>query len=151
MRVTATHLVQWSDKREAQGMLPILVRRLISVTSRITAITMPGGDSVNVPGWDGVVDVAQGNPWVPDGLSYWELGTSKDPASKANSDFEKRLEQISTAQKAQATFVFVTPRRWPGKSTWQEQARKKNAWADVLVWDADDLEAWLETSPATSL
>ncbi len=41
MRVTATHLVQWSDKREAQGMLPILVRRLISVTSRITAITMP--------------------------------------------------------------------------------------------------------------
>lgn len=151
MRVTATHLVQWSDKREAQGMLPILVRRLISVTSRITAITMPGGDSVNVPGWDGVVDVSQGNPWVPDGLSYWELGTSKDPASKANSDFEKRLEQISAAQKAQATFVFVTPRRWPGKSTWQEQARKKNAWADVLVWDADDLEAWLETSPATSL
>lgn len=151
MRVTATHLVQWSDKREAQGILPILVRRLISVTSRITAITMPGGDSVNVPGWDGIVDIAQGNPWIPDGFSYWELGTSKDPASKANSDFEKRLEQISAAQKAQATFVFVTPRRWPGKSTWQEQARKKNAWADVLVWDADDLEAWLELSPATSL
>lgn len=62
MRVTATHLVQWSDKREAQGMLPILVRRLISVTARITSIIMPGGDSVNVPGWDGVVDVAQGNP-----------------------------------------------------------------------------------------
>lgn len=151
MRVTATHLVQWSDKREAQGMLPVLVRRLLSATSRITAIAMPGGDSVNAPGWDGIVDVTQGNPWVPDGISYWELGTSKDPASKANSDFEKRLKQISADQATQATFVFVTPRRWPGKNAWREQARSRNVWADVQVWDADDLEAWLETSSATSL
>ncbi|QRN34303.1 hypothetical protein [Pectobacterium brasiliense] len=151
MRVTATHLIQWSDKREAQGMLPILVRRLLSATSRITAITMPGGDSVNAPGWDGIVDVTQGNPWVPDGISYWELGTSKDPASKANSDFEKRLKQISADQTTQATFVFVTPRRWQGKNAWREQARSRSVWADVQVWDADDLEAWLETSSATSL
>ncbi len=151
MRVTATHLVQWSDRREAQGMLPVFVRRLISATARITAIAMPGGDSVNAPGWDGVIEVTQGNPWVPDGISCWELGTSKDPASKASSDFEKRIGQISVAQATQATFVFVTPRRWPGKSAWRENARSRNAWEDVLVWDADDLEAWLETSPATSL
>lgn len=151
MRITATHLVQWSDKHEAQGILPLLTRRLISATSRITAIAMPGGDSVNTPGWDGIVDVMQGNPWVPAGISYWELGTSKNPASKANGDFEKRLEQISAAQAAQATFVFVTPRRWPQKNTWQQKARSHNIWANVLVWDADDLEAWIETSAATSL
>ncbi|MFA7434575.1 MAG: hypothetical protein WCZ72_12810 [Gemmobacter sp.] len=151
MRVTATHLAQWSDRREAQGMLPVLVRRLISATSGITAIAMPGGDSVNAPGWDGVIQVEQGCPWVPNGVSYWELGTSKDPGSKANSDFEKRLEQISAAQAAQATFVFVTSRRWPGKGVWQEHARSREAWAEVLVWDADDLEAWLETAPATAL
>ncbi|MFA5703255.1 MAG: hypothetical protein WC982_07010 [Advenella sp.] len=151
MRVTATHLVQWSDRREAQGMLPVLVRRLISATAQITAIAMPGGDSVSAPGWDGVIAVKQGNPWVPAGISYWELGTSKDPASKANSDFEKRLRQISAEGAAQATFVFVTPRRWSGKSAWRGNAESRNVWADVLVWDADDLEAWLETAPATSL
>lgn len=151
MRVTATHLVQWSDRREAQGMLPVLVRRLISATARITAIAMPGGDSVSAPGWDGVIEVTQGNPWVPTSISYWELGTSKEPASKASSDFEKRLGQISAEQAAQATFVFVTPRRWPGKSAWRENAASRNVWADVQVWDADDLEAWLETSASTSL
>ncbi|MFV9474157.1 hypothetical protein ACM5Q9_07045 [Advenella sp. RU8] len=151
MRVTATDLVQWSDKREAQGMLPVLVRRLISATARITAIAMPGGDSVSVPGWDGVIAVEQGNPWVPTGISYWELGTSKDPASKASSDFEKRQGQISTEEATKATFVFVTPRRWPGKNIWQEKARNRKVWENVLVWDADDLEAWLEAAPVTNL
>lgn len=151
MRITATHLAQWSDQRDAQGMLPVLARRLISSTSKIAALAMPGGDSVNAPGWDGVVETADGNPWVPAGISYWELGTSKDPASKAGSDFEKRLKQISKADAAQATFVFVTSRRWPGKRAWQESARSRNAWADVWVWEADDLEAWLETSPTTAL
>lgn len=77
---------------------------------------MPSGDSVSVPGWDGVIAAEQGNPWVPTGISYWELGTSKDPVSKASSDFEKRQGQISAEEAAQATFVFVTPRRWPGKT-----------------------------------
>lgn len=151
MRITATHLTQWSDKRESQGMLPVLVRRLISATAHTTALVMPGGDSVNIPGWDGVIETEEGNPWVPNGISYWELGTSKDPALKAGSDFEKRLKQIPEANAARATFVFVTPRRWPGKDTWRERVRGRNAWADVWVWDGDDLEAWLETSPATAL
>lgn len=151
MRITATHLTQWSDRREAQGMLPVLVRRLISATARTTALVMPGGDSVNIPGWDGVIETAEGNPWVPSGVSYWELGTSKDPALKARSDFNKRLEQITKADAARAIFVFVTSRRWPGKDAWRESVRSLNAWADVWVWDGDDLEAWLETSPATAL
>lgn len=151
MRITATHLAQWSDKREAQGTLPILMRRLISATAHITDLAMPGGDSVNAPGWDGVIETAEGNPWVPNGTSYWELGTSKVPAAKAGSDFEKRLKQVSGADATQATFVFVTSRRWPGKYAWQENAKSCNAWADVRVWDADDLEAWLETSPTTAL
>lgn len=151
MYVTATHLVQWSDQREAQGVLPVLVRRLISTTSHTTALTIPGGDSVSRPGWDGVVEVSEGCPWVPVGKSYWEIGTSKDPSSKANSDFNKRVDQISASEAAQAIFVFVTPRRWAGKQAWQEKARSQDVWADVLVWDADDLEAWLETSSPTSL
>ena len=151
MRVTATHLAQWSDQRVAQEMLPILIRRLISATSSIKAITMPGGDSVNVPGWDGVVDADKGNAWVPNGLSYWELGTSNKPQVKAQGDYDKRLNELSVEKKAESIFVFVTPRRWPGKIAWQTKVRSQNVWADVLVWDADDLEAWLETSASTEL
>ena len=112
---------------------------------------MPGGESVSEPGWDGIVSVAVGNAWVPDGHSYWEIGTSADPGKKANRDFQKRISALPAEQAAQATFVFVTPRRWGGKAAWQTSARNQNVWADVLVWDADDLEAWLETSSTTSL
>lgn len=151
MRVTATHLTQWSDQRVAQEMLPIFIRRLISATSEIKAITMPGGDSVNVPGWDGVVDVHKGNAWVPNGISYWELGTSNKPQVKAQSDYDKRINELSAEKRAESIFVFVTPRRWPGKIAWQTKVRSQKVWADVLVWDADDLEAWLETSVTTAL
>lgn len=151
MRITATHLVTWSDQLSARGMLPILIRRLISATTQTNVLAMPGGESVGEPGWDGVVDVTVGNAWVPDGISYWEIGTSADPARKARSDFQKRISELSAEQAAQATYVFVTPRRWRGKAAWQAKARNQNIWADVLVWDADDLEAWLETSAATSL
>lgn len=45
----------------------------------------------------------------------------------------------------------VISRRWRGKGNWQEKARNQNVWDDVLVWDANDLEDWLETSATTSL
>jgi hypothetical protein len=114
-------------------------------------IAMPGGDSVNIPGWDGVTSVEKGNAWVPTGLSYWELGTSNKPLTKATGDYKKRLKELSVEERAQSTFVFVTSRRWPSKATWQAKVRSQNEWANVLVWDADDLEAWLETSATTSL
>lgn len=151
MRITATHLVNWSDQRVAQDMLPVMVRRLISTTTNINSIAMPGGESVSEPGWDGIVSVAVGNAWVPDGHSYWEIGTSANPGKKANKDFQKRITALSAEQAAQATFVFVTSRRWSGKAAWQKRARNQKVWADVLVWDADDLEAWLDTSSTTSL
>jgi hypothetical protein len=94
MRVTATHLVSWSDQRVAQGMLPVMVRRLINATARIKSIAMPGGDSVNEPGWDGILNVESGNAWVPDGYSYWEFGTSKNPVKKAREDFNKRIKEM---------------------------------------------------------
>ena len=146
MRINATHLSQWSDGREAEGLLPVLIRKLILSISSVTEISMPGEDSVNAPGWDGVVEVPQGNSWVPGGKSYWELSTSKDPTSKTNRDFEKRQKQISAEAAAQATFVLATSRRWPGKDAWKEKARKRNFWADVRAWDADDLVTWLDIS-----
>lgn len=115
MRITATQIEQWADTRDAQGILPILIRRLISVTTTITALSMPGGDSVSSSGWDGIVQADKGNIWVPDGASFWEMGCSSDIITKARSDLRKRNQQISPQEAAKSRFVFVSPRRWPKK------------------------------------
>ncbi|AKE12423.1 hypothetical protein [Serratia liquefaciens] len=151
MRITATQIEQWADTRDAQGILPILIRRLISATTTITALSMPGGDSVSGSGWDGIVQADKGNIWVPDGSSFWEMGCSSDIITKARSDFRKRNQQISPQEAAQSRFVFVSPRRWPKKDNWLKEARAENIWSDVYALDADDLETWLENTPAVAL
>ncbi|MBS9430693.1 hypothetical protein [Photorhabdus akhurstii] len=151
MRITATQIEQWADTRDAQGMLPILIRRLISATTTITALSMPGGDSVSSSGWDGIVQADKGNIWVPDGASFWEMGCSSDIITKARSDFRKRNQQISPQEAAQSRFVFVSPRRWSKKDSWLKEAQAENIWSGVYALDADDLEAWLENTPAVAL
>ncbi len=78
MKITATRIESWADTREAQGLLPVLIRRLIAATSNTTALVMRGGDSVGEPGWDGLIDVTEGSAWVPVGKSRWEMGCSGD-------------------------------------------------------------------------
>lgn len=151
MRITATQIEQWADTRDAQGILPILIRRLISVTTTITALSMPGGDSVSSSGWDGIVQADKGNIWVPDGASFWEMGCSSDIITKARSDLRKRNQQISPQEAAKSRFVFVSPRRWPKKDSWLKEVRAENIWLDVYALDADDLETWLENTPAVAL
>ncbi|WKV52247.1 hypothetical protein [Dickeya fangzhongdai] len=151
MRITATQIEQWADTRDAQGILPILIRRLISATTTITALSMPGGDSVSGSGWDGIVQADKGNIWVPGGSSFWEMGCSSDIITKARSDFRKRNQQISPQEAAQSRFVFVSPRRWPKRDNWLKEARAENIWSDVYAFDADDLETWLENAPAVAL
>ena len=49
---------------------------------------------------------------------------------------------------ANITFVFVTPRRWPRKTTWIAKKKLEKRWKDVRAYDASDLEQWMEQSPA---
>ena len=52
--ITASHITTWAakEKRDCQGMLPILVRRLIRATvARVDQIEFPGGDAVSDEGW----------------------------------------------------------------------------------------------------
>lgn len=151
MKITAIQLENWADTRDAQATLPVLVRRLIAATTRTTALAMPGGESVGLPGWDGIVEVTQGNAWVPEGISYWELGCSTDVPKKAKKDFAKRCDEIDSQLAANATFIFVTPRQWRAKRTWLNEVSEKRIWKEVIALDADDLEIWLENAPAVSL
>lgn len=151
VRITATHIEAWADSRDAQAQLPLLVRRLIQATSSITALAMPAGDSVNEPGWDGITDASDGNPWVPLGPALWEMGCNSRPQEKASDDFAKRVFQTGVDEMQAAVFVFVTPRRWRTRETWRQSAIGAAPWRDVKVVDADDLEAWLERAPAVTL
>lgn len=132
-------------------MLPVLVRRLVSETTKTTELAMPGGDSVGQPGWDGILNVAEGNAWVPVGSSRWEMGCDKNVGRKAATEFKKRTEVTGSAEAAGLDFVFVSPRRWPGKKKWIEDTEKAAPWRRVRVIDADDLEAWLESAPGVAL
>ncbi|NKB16595.1 MAG: hypothetical protein HC774_06630 [Sphingomonadales bacterium] len=49
------------------------------------------------------------------------------------------------------TYVAVTARRWPSKTKWAAGKRGRNEWQDVVAYDADDLEHWLEQAPAVAL
>ena len=147
--VDATDLVAWADRRDAQAFLPTLVRRLIlATTTQVSRVGVRSGEGVQLAGWDGIVIAGAGNAFVPKGVSAWEMGTNQNPRPKAQDDYKKRTQDSQGVNPAQTTFVFVTPRRWPDKDAWAVERRAEGVWRDVRVYDADDMETWLETAPA---
>ena len=48
-------------------------------------------------------------------------------------------------------YVTVTLRGWQGKETWEAERRAEGFWKNVVAYDADDLEQWLELAPAVHL
>ena len=142
---TSDEIDVWARRLEAEAHLPRLVQKLIVLTASPTGLRIPAGKSINVPGWDGVVDVAAGTAWVPQGRSHWEWGTG-DPGDKAQRDYRKRTDATAAAVRAESTFVFVSPRRWDAKDDWLERKRRDGEWRAVEAWDANDLEAWLNTA-----
>lgn len=151
LKVSATQIETWSASSRARELLPRLVRRLCFGSGTIDAADMPGGDSINRPGWDGVLRVRDGSAWLPTGQSFWEMSCESKPQTKATSDFKKRTAQTPSEQRAESTFVFVTPRRWAGKANWLSKSNANSEWKDIRVYDADDLEQWLEQTPVTAL
>ncbi|MBU4593231.1 MAG: hypothetical protein KUA36_16490 [Desulfomicrobium sp.] len=91
----------------------------------------------------------EANEFIPKGVSVWEFGTNRNINQKANEDFGNRKDQPGVGiTPTETTFMFVTPRRWLKKQEWEEAKRQKGPWRDVRAYDAEDLELWLESSPA---
>lgn len=144
---TATHIQNWGGTSEARDLLAVLIRILVhSTCGGLQRVDFPGRDDSQRPGWDGRVETTDGNPWVPSGASMWELGTNKDIAKKANADYRKRTRATAEGERRDAVFVFVTPRRWPGKDGWLRDRNDEGKWRAVCALDASDLEQWLEQS-----
>ena len=147
LTIKALDIERWADSIDARSHLAVLLRKLVHATGRdLTRVDFPGFDESERPGWDGRVEAGTATAWIPRGASGWEFGTSRDPRRKADGDYEKRL-QLPLAEREQCAFVFVTPRRWPGKGDWAKAKEAQgDGWREVRAYDASDLEQWLEES-----
>ena len=141
----ATDLVQWSDRRDARGMLPLLVRRLIRVTANgCSKLHVRTHEGVQLSGWDGIVHCERDSTFVPAGMSGWEMSVARRPGSKAEHDWATRTADGDPLQPEDASIVLVTSRRWSGKEEWARRKEEEGPWRQVIALDADDLAAWLE-------
>lgn len=152
--ITATDLGHWADKRDSQGDLPLLVRKLIlSSVDKVGHLSIPAGDSIFRPGWDGLLFMKNGSWPIPEGWSIWEFGTNKNIRQKANEDIKKRSQNPQSADPKKTTFVFVTPRRWPDKPStdkkleWSHKKTAQGPWRKVIILDVEELETWLDCCP----
>lgn len=148
LEFSANHFESWvTNNQRARSRFAVLLRTLVNSTAAPSKSDFPGNDDAERPGWDGWTECELGNPWVPRGDAGWEFGINKDPRGKADGDYAKRVKAIaSPAERLQTTFVFVTPRRWPGKADWVKKKAAEKTWRDVRAYDASDLEQWAAQS-----
>lgn len=147
LTIKAKQIEAWADLTDTRTRLPVLLRMLVHSTgSDLHRVDFPGYDNAQRKGPDGFVKAGAAIPWVPKGKSYWEFGTTKDQFKKAEEDYTARLTSINQVERANGTFIFVTPRNWPGKTTWEKQKNGTGDWRAVLAFDASDIEQWLEQS-----
>lgn len=91
MKISAQQLEDFAAKEPAKGLLPELVRRLIQASADgLGDVRFPSGESTFRPGADGLLQAMGSPPYVPPGVSLWELSTEKQPHQKAKDDIEKR-------------------------------------------------------------
>ena len=148
--ITAKQIENWAKTTKARDRLPVLLRGLVHSTGRdLCRVDFPGFDNAQRHGWDGWVEAEAATPWVPKGNSGWECGVGgQRPRDKAELDYRARLRMLTSAKRANCTFVFVTARNWPAKNQWADLKNRSGDWKAVRAYDASDVEQWLETSVA---
>lgn len=144
--VSANELNGWASREDAKGGFPELMRRLLALTPGITNLEVRAREGAAAPGWDGRA-TSSGSAYLPAGELRFEFGTDGNPKAKAQSDYENRLKELP--KEATSTFVFATPRNWPGASSWaSERTEEKKFAGGVKALDAHMLEGWLQATPS---
>jgi len=145
-------LEAWADTIDARYTFPQLIRMLVRTTAGVeAAVDFATAEDAQRSGWDGLVENPSRNAYVPLGRSGWELSTEANAQGKADRDYEKRkLNPIGLDPKL-TTFVAVSARKWGHKRQWVAEKRAEKFWANVLAYDAIDLEQWLELCPEVGI
>lgn len=89
---SAVDLDRWADALESRGAFPELMRRLLAQTPGITNIDIRAHEGTAAPGWDGTA-TSDGSSFLPKGELRFEFGTDKQPKTKADTDYKKRVEK----------------------------------------------------------
>lgn len=156
--VTENQLDQWvrGNAKEAQGLIVELVYRLVAASSpNPKERRFPLGDSIGQTGPDGFIDTDfKFEPFVPEGKSYWEIGTGINPRDKATSDYKDLTAATPEDERNSSTFIFVTPlsgvRGWKSDSQtkWIKKRIKKDEWKEIKIIDGTRIIDWLHHFPA---
>ena len=150
--VNALDLQHWADTKESESLMPELMRRLIHASIKvITRISFPNEDSVYLPGFDGILETTDTNAYVSNGLSVFEIGTSKDKKSKADRDYNKRTKGLPAKERKNINYVFVIPRNWSKARKWESAKKKEKKWKNVRVLTAVELEDWISQCPTVAV
>ncbi|MGA9348562.1 MAG: hypothetical protein WBW48_07135 [Anaerolineae bacterium] len=165
MLVTENQLDEWvrANARDAQEVIVELVWRLVAASCpKPRERCFPLGNSIGQHGPDGDLDVALSfEPFVPEGRSYWEIGTGLKAGDKATSDYNSLTDAVPEGVRRETTFVFVTPlsgrRDWEhtweegAQASWLEDRRKRDEWKDVRIIDGTKLIDWVHHFPPVEL
>ncbi len=148
--IDVTDLDHWAARRDGQGSIPELLSKLVRAGYGADAeLRFPSDEAVQLSGWDGTTTVAAGNEYVPAGTTGWEIGTQRnDIKGKADKDYKKRTDDPLGLDRANSTFLFVTPRSWSTKEEWLKERRAEGKWKEVCALEATDLVHWIEQYPA---
>jgi hypothetical protein len=152
--VTANQLEEYALRRDSEAVIPELIWWLVTSSAPdITACRIPYGDSINLPGYDGLVESENGfRHFVPKQTSYWETGRSRNPQTKATQDYKKRKKEMSVAERRSASYIFVTPhsKAWPypAQRNWVKTRGEKDGWRRITILDGVQLADWLRDFPA---
>ena len=151
--VTASQLEEYALRRDSEAVIPELIWWLVtSSVPDITVCRIPYGDSINLPGYDGLVETENGfRQFVPKQRSYWETGRSKKPQTKATQDYLKRKAGMSLKERQAASYIVVTPhsKAWAYSSqlTWVKKYGK-DGWRSITILDGVQVADWLRDFPA---
>ena len=150
-----------NNQHESRGLIPEFVYTLIATTASkdyLEKFYLPYGDDVSLKGFDGIVSYSQNHPYIPKGLSVWEIGTNKDPKRKFDEDFSKAKEKLSKLSQDvdihDVTYVAVFPRTisYQNKENWIRQKKKEvSEFKDIRIIDAFLLAQWANQSVSAQL
>lgn len=150
-----------NNQHECSGLIPEFVYTLIATTASkdyLEKFYLPFGDDVSLKGFDGIISYSQNHPYIPKGLSVWEIGTNKDPKRKFDEDFSKAKEKLSKLSQDvdihDVTYVAVFPRTisYQNKENWIRQKKKEGSeFKDIRIIDAFLLAQWANQSVSAQL
>jgi hypothetical protein len=148
--VNRADLLQWAGTVTADAELPRLVRRLILETGRgVVQLSIPAGEGIRAGDWDGILRTSEEAPYIPLGLSVWELSVDKSPGAKAERDIKKRDKTPDGSPTNTCTYVEAILRPWTKRHTWAQENTAEGKWKEVRALGVDDIDTWLESAPVT--